>query len=69
MKDYSNYEDAQGRYLHDQHFKTLVDTMHLIIRDGKFTPSELRDAVILAATHYETHSLRARESIFKKDTK
>lgn len=67
MEDHSYYGDAQGRYMRDPNFRSLVDMMHIVIRKGEFTPSELRDAAILAATHYEIHSKRAREYIFSKE--
>lgn len=46
---------VEQRYLSDPHFKTLVDTMVMAIREAKYTPSELREAAILAAIIYETH--------------
>ena len=52
---------AEERYQNDPTFHALVDTLHNQIVNAQFTPSELREAVMLAAIKYEmTH---ARPSI------
>lgn len=43
----------EARYQTDPEFATLVDLLTQFIRDARYTPSELRQAVILAAIHYE----------------
>lgn len=43
----------EERYLCDPEFKQLVDVMISIIHKAQFTPTELREAAILAATKYE----------------
>lgn len=53
------------RYQTDPCFKTLVDTLEGLIHACEHTPSELRDAVMLAAIHYELH-LTKRMHIFTK---
>lgn len=45
---------AADRYMGDVVFKTLVDAMYGIIRRGEMTPTEVREAAMLAATMYET---------------
>jgi hypothetical protein len=41
------------RYLRDPMFRALVDVLEAQIHNAQYTPSELREAVILAATRYE----------------
>lgn len=50
------------RYRDDAHLRVLVDTFTNLLWDGKYTPSELREASILAATHVEC--MRIRPMIF-----
>lgn len=47
---------ADLRYLRDAAFKYLVDSLEALIHKGTYTPTELREAIILAATHYEMHT-------------
>ena len=50
-----------GRYQTDVEFKALVDLLESFIHKAKYTPSELREAVILAAIMYEqTRPLEVR---------
>lgn len=41
------------RYERDPEFHTLVDTIYSLIEKSQFTPTELREGVILACTMYE----------------
>ena len=43
---------AEQRYLHDTDFTALVDMLEIYLH-LTWTPSELRDAALLAAIHYE----------------
>jgi len=44
------------RYENDNHYRALVDTMEVHIHAAQFTPSEMREAALLASIHYEmTH--------------
>ncbi len=45
------------RYLNDTHFKVLVDMMVNHIQQARFTPSEMREAAILASIIYEEHNI------------
>jgi hypothetical protein len=49
---------GEQRYLHDAEFKMLVDTIHSLIDKLQYTPSEIRDAAMLAAIHYEMRQIR-----------
>ena len=42
----------EDRYVQDPQFKALVDILGALIRQARFTPTELRDAVILAASRF-----------------
>lgn len=46
------------RFNSDPEFHTLVMMMYRLIEDARFTPSEMREALILAFTIYETQHCR-----------
>lgn len=47
----------EERYMCDASFRQLVDTMEAMVRHARFTPSEMREAAMLASIHYElTHA-------------
>jgi hypothetical protein len=48
----------EERYHRDPQFKMLVDTLELHIHRAQFTPTELREAAILAAIKYECRTVR-----------
>ena len=53
-------QSVRQRYYSEPIFRTLVDVMVAHINDCKFTPSEIRDAAILASIIYaemNTYSL------------
>jgi hypothetical protein len=47
----------RDKYQSDNHFKTLVDTMVEYIRKCNFSPSEMREAAILASIIYEEYRM------------
>ena len=49
---------AEDRYLHDPVFKTLVDFIYRGIEEKQYTPTEVRDAAMLAAIKYEMNHVR-----------
>lgn len=57
---------AEARYLRDPLFKCLVDAMYGAIRRGEMTPTEVREAAMLAATMYET--IHVNPIIFPAET-
>lgn len=48
----------QQRYEQDQQFHALVDLIHKWIRDCQYTPTEVRDAAMLAAIHHDSYTIR-----------
>ncbi len=46
------------RYQNDSHFHALVDLMESYIHAAQFTPSELREAAMLAAIRYDMKTTR-----------
>ena len=51
-------QTVEERYQTDVEFHTLVDLMYNFIVNAKYTPSELREAALLAATKYEVNHAR-----------
>ena len=43
----------EEKYMRDAEFHALVDLLEAAIYNAQYTPSEIREAAILAATHYE----------------
>ena len=55
----SYYRDPpRDRYERDVEFRALVDMMRAMIHRSQFSPSEMREAAILACTMYEMMNAR-----------
>lgn len=54
------------RYRTDATFHTLVDSLEALLIHAHLTPSEIREAAMLAAIHHEERS-RRREDFVKRD--
>ena len=50
--------DVHKRYQTDPAFRNLVDLFHNYIREANFTPTEIREAAMLAQIMYEELTLR-----------
>lgn len=46
-------DPIQARFERDVHFRSLVSMLEATLHAHQFSPSELRDACLLAATRYE----------------
>jgi len=55
----------RDRYHQDAAFQHLVDMMRYVIDRGEFTPTEIREAAMLAQIMYE--ELNPRPVVFTKD--
>jgi len=53
-----DYLSAEERYQRDAQFRTMVDVLTLQIRDLHLTPTEVREAAMLACIRCEAMSLR-----------
>lgn len=51
----ADYPDE--RYRRDPQFKQLVDMLYMLVKKADFTPTEIREACMLAQIHYETHNV------------
>ena len=51
--NYKTMRYPDERYKHDVQFKMLVDTLYKMIKDTQFTPTEIREAALLAQIHFE----------------
>ena len=54
------YETPQDRYLQDNGFHLMVNYLEALILDERYTPSELREAIILAVVHYNNKTIRPK---------
>lgn len=55
------YRDMpEARYQRDLQFKRLVDTLENLVRGAEYSPSEMREASLLACIHYERTTIRHR---------
>jgi len=48
----------RDRYYNDSHYHALVDLMVAHIQNCNYTPSEMRQAAILASIIYEEHRIK-----------
>lgn len=51
-------DPVESRYERDIYFRGLVNTIETLLADHQFSPSELREACLLAATRYEMRTSR-----------
>lgn len=56
-----------ARYRNDVHYRHLVDRLEAMIEEAQFTPSEIREAAILACTNYEMRRGHLRGGAFEID--
>ena len=53
-----NIDEAERKYMTDPDFHTLVEQNYNLLHDLRFTPSDLRDAAMLAAIRFEQRRVR-----------
>ena len=52
-------QSARERYFTDSIYKNIVDTMTHMLNTAQLTPSEMREAAILASINYENLRIRS----------
>lgn len=52
------WRSPEDRYATDVDFKALVDMTEALIERAQYTPSEIREAGVLACIHYEMRRVR-----------
>ena len=58
---------ARERYQNDAAYRSLVQMLEAFIQRCEFTPSELREACILASINYEMYTIRSLHIPMTKD--
>lgn len=58
MNTTTNRMSAEQRLLRDPQYAQLVEVLYQQILNGNYTPTELREAVIIAASKYEMYNCR-----------
>lgn len=53
-------KNPKEKYLHDPEYHNLVNLLESFIDQARFTPSEMREACILACINYEMRHVRSR---------
>jgi hypothetical protein len=53
----SIHDTVVDRYRRDPHFATLVDMLYSLIANANYTPTEIREAVMLAQIRVEERRL------------
>ena len=56
--DLQDPNSPHSRYRRDRAFATLVDTLELLIHRAEYTPTEIREAAMLAQIHHEERNPR-----------
>lgn len=53
-------KSPREKYMNDPEYHHLVDTLESVVERAQFTPSELREACVLACINYEMRHVRER---------
>lgn len=59
------YDSVENRYLRDPAFRALTDMMEQFIHNCQYSPSEMREAALLSAIHYESRTVRPLRMYFQ----
>jgi len=51
-------KSPKDKYMNDPEYHHLVNTLEKLIEQARFTPSELREACVLASINYEMKHIR-----------
>lgn len=58
LTDPFNGPTVEERYQRDPMFRSLVDTLYTLIQQARYTPTEIREAAMLAQIQYEQRTIR-----------
>lgn len=53
----------RDKYMNDPDYRQLVDLLEQFIHRAQFSPSELREAAVLASINYEMRNIRGAEEL------
>ena len=53
----------QGKYENDTQYHQIVDVIEHLLHDAQFSPSEVREAAVLACIHFEMRTVHRFQSI------
>ena len=59
MDNFSYADTPAARYTRDPQFRYLVNALECAIHQCRYSPSELREAALLASIRYESYQVRA----------
>jgi len=54
-------KSPREKYMNDPEYHNLVNTLESLIERAQFSPSELREACILASINYEMRHIREKQ--------
>ena len=54
-------KSPREKYMNDPEYHSLVRMLEDMIEQARFTPSELREACVLASINYEMHHVREHQ--------
>lgn len=56
----------QGKYDNDVQYHQMVDTIEHLLHEAQFSPSEVREAAVLACIHFEMRTVHRFQSVTYK---
>ena len=60
-------QTAAERYHHDITYRKVVQMMENLMHEAQLTPSEIREAAVLASIHYEETTVRSCHIVLTPD--
>jgi hypothetical protein len=61
LSEEATMKTPKEKYMNDPEYNHLVSVLEDLIERARFTPSELREACMLASINYEMRHIRSRE--------
>jgi len=60
---YDQLKTPQGKYDNDTQYRQMVDMIEHLLHEAQYTPSEVREAAVLACIHFEMRSCHRFRSV------